>query len=174
MKLKNSFLASLQSKKLSFFLGLLTILSILALLSFFFVIPVTTVMSKAFLGKEGFTLEYFSLLFQNELQMQTLFNSLLIGLGTTVLSTILTFPLALTTHKLSFKGKSILSALLLVPMIMPPFVGAIGVQRLFSRFGSINLFLMNNHIISAPIDWLSEGNKFWAVIIKIICIKIFN
>jgi iron(III) transport system permease protein len=28
-------------------------------------------------------------------------------------------------------------------MIMPPFVGAIGLRQLFARFGSVNLLLMD-------------------------------
>jgi iron(III) transport system permease protein len=56
--------------------------------------------------------------------------------------------------------------LLLVPMIMPPFVGAIGLGQLLARFGSVNLFLMDLGILSPdkPIDWLGQGG-FWGIVI---------
>jgi iron(III) transport system permease protein len=50
-----------------------------------------------------------------------------------------------------------MQGILLVPLVMPPFVGAIGMKHLFARYGSINLFLMQTGIIGNPIDWLGSG-----------------
>ena len=52
----------------------------------------------------------------------------MIGLVTTVIATAVSLPLAVLNSKFNYSGKSILSALLLVPMVMPPFVEAIGIQ----------------------------------------------
>src|SRR5437879_4580621 len=51
-------------------------------------------------------------------------------------------------------------------MIMPPFVGAIGLGQLLARFGSVNLFLMDLGILSPdkPIDWLGQGG-FWGIVV---------
>ena len=87
----------------------------------------------------------------------------MIGLVTTVIATAVSLPLAVLNSKFNYSGKSILSALLLVPMVMPPFVGAIGIQRFFARFGSINVFLLDNNIISRPIDWLDPNYNLWIV-----------
>jgi iron(III) transport system permease protein len=50
-------------------------------------------------------------------------------------------------------------------MVMPPFVGAIGMKQLFARFGSINLILMELHIIDPrnAINWFGSG--FWGVVL---------
>ena len=53
----------------------------------------------------------------------------------------LTLPLSWAMTRFRFRGKTLLASLLLVPMIMPPFVGAIGLRQLLSRFGSFNLLL---------------------------------
>jgi iron(III) transport system permease protein len=137
----------------------------IAILFFFLVYPVAVIIGKAFHSDNGFTLEYFKLLFSNDLQMAAIWNSLLIGGATVVICAIISFPLAAITTKYEFRGKAILSGLLLVPMVMPPFVGAIGFQRFFARMGAVNLGLMDLGIIDRPIDWLAEGNKFWAVVI---------
>lgn len=142
-----------------------TILLTLAVLFFFLVLPVGTIILKAFWGDTGFTLEYFKLLFANNLQTDAIVNSLMIGVMTTIVTTMVSLPLAFINAKLDYRGKTLLSGLLLVPMVMPPFVGAIGVQRFFARRGSVNLFLLENGIISEPIDWLAGGNMFWAVVI---------
>ena len=82
-----------------------------------------------------------------------------------ILSTVVALPLAIANTKFEYRGKGLLSGLLLVPMIMPPFVGAIGIQRFFARRGSVNLQLMEWGIIDTPIEWLSDENMFWAVVL---------
>lgn len=46
--------------------------------------------------------------------------------------------------RFDFRGKATLLGrlLFLVPMIMPLFVGAIGLKQLLAKFGSVNLGLM--------------------------------
>jgi iron(III) transport system permease protein len=133
-------------------------------LFFFLILPISTILSKAFFTEEGFSLKYFSLLFQNNLYQDAMKNSLCIGLATTLISILVSLPFAFVNHRYEYKGKSLLSGLFLVPMIMPPFVGAIGVQRFFSRFGTINTLLLDYNIIADPIDWLGDSNLFWAVV----------
>jgi iron(III) transport system permease protein len=154
------------SRALSNLVGYGTVGLTLAMLVFFLIVPVGVIVVKAFLSETGgFTLDYFRLLFANPLQTQAIINSLQIGLMTTILTTLVALPLAIINTKFEFPGKTILSGLLLVPMVMPPFVGAIGFQRLFAQYGSVNLFLMERGFITDPIEWLSAGNLFWAVVI---------
>ncbi len=161
--------SSMQKKRygriLSDALGYGTVGLTLIILVFFLVLPVGIIMSRAFLNQGNFTLEYFPLLFGNELYTSSLINSIWIGLATTVITTLLSLPLALINAKFEFRGKALLSGLLLVPMVMPPFVGAIGIQRFFARRGSVNMALMDFGIIDQPIDWLGPENMFWAVVI---------
>ncbi len=135
------------------------------MLVFFLIIPVALVMGRALWGPDGFTLAYFQLLFANDLQTSSILNSILIGIAVTALTTALSLPLALIAARFEFRGKTILSGLLLVPMIMPPFVGAIGIQRFFARRGSVNLTLMDWGLIDRPIDWLGPELMFWAVVV---------
>lgn len=142
-----------------------TVAITMLLLFFFLIYPVAIIMTKAFIGNEGLTFEYFSLLFSNDLQMDAIWNSLYIGLATTILATVISLPLAMINARLDYLGKALLSGLLLVPMVMPPFVGAIGIQRFFARRGAVNLFLMENGITDSPIEWLGDGRMFWAVVL---------
>ncbi len=120
-----------------------TVVATIAMLFFFLVLPVSTIMARAFINKGEFTFRYFPLLFSNELLMHSIVNSLMIGLATTLLATLLSFPLAVINVKWEFPGKTLLMGLLLVPMVMPPFVGAIGLLRFFARRGSVNLALLD-------------------------------
>jgi iron(III) transport system permease protein len=152
-------------RTISNLVGYGTVIATLLMLLFFLVVPVSVIMVKAFYNDGHFTLDYFRLMFANELQTTAIMNSLYIGLATTVITTVLTLPLAVINAKFEFPGKGLLTGLLLVPMVMPPFVGAIGIQRFFARRGSVNLQLMEWGVISEPIEWLGGTNMFWAVVI---------
>lgn len=136
-----------------------------AMLFFFLILPVCVIVGEAFYNGEKFTFEYFVLLFENELMTESIVNSLWIGLLTTLAATVISLPLAIINTKFDYPGKTLLSGALLIPMVMPPFVGAIGIQRFFARRGAINLQLLEWGIIERPIDWLGDGNLFWAVIL---------
>src|SRR5204862_6959618 len=112
------------------------------------------------------SLKYFEMRLSSPLQRQSLQNSFFIAFFTTGLTTLITVPLAYLMTRFSFRGKALLNGLLLVPMIMPPFVGAIGLKQLLGRFGSLNLVLMKLGLLAPgqPVDWLGHGG-FWGIVI---------
>ncbi len=116
-------------------------------------------------GAHGhFTLVFFKYLYTDALTRQAIVNSFAIGCLVTLFAAAIAMPLAMMIVRYRFPGKSLLTALLLVPMIMPPFVGAIGMRQFLARFGSVNLLLMDLGLLDSPIDWLG-GARFWGVII---------
>lgn len=127
--------------------------------------PVSFMLRRAFGSGSEFTWAYFQLLLSSPLQREALWNSFLIAALTTFLATLLTLPLAHVMTRYAFPGKTLLSGLLLVPMIMPPFVGAIGLKQMLAKYGSVNLLLMKAGLVSeaAPIDWLGQGG-FWGIV----------
>jgi iron(III) transport system permease protein len=143
------------------FLGLL-----LLFFGLFLFYPVGLLLKGAFVVEGKFSLRFFELLLSSPLQRESVLNSFLIAIFTTFLSTLLTLPLAWAMTRFSFRGKAVLGSLVLLPMIMPPFVGAIGLRQLLSRYGSLNLGLMDLGIVppDAPIDWLGAGG-FWGIVV---------
>ena len=141
--------------------------TVLILLAIFFLLfllyPLSYVFSNAFFTAEGFSLVFFRLMLTNPNYREILVNSVNIGLAVTLLTTLVSLPLALLLVRYNFPGKGILSGLILIPMVLPPFVGAIGMRHLMARFGSINLLLLDLGVIDKPIDWLGGG--FWSVVI---------
>ena len=51
-------------------------------------------------------------------------------------------PLAIFTGRYAFTGKKWLTGFILVPMIMPPFVGAIGMRQILARNGTVDLLVV--------------------------------
>ena len=59
--------------------------------------------------------------------VEGIFNSACIAIAVTILATLISIPLAVLSVRYDFRGKGLLSGLLLVPLILPPFVGAIDI-----------------------------------------------
>ena len=137
---------------------------ILAFLAAFLFYPLVYVFKEAFFPKGRFSVAFFRNALSNPITREAILNSFLLAITSTVLTILLALPLALAGVRYRFPGKGLLTGLLLVPMIMPPFVGAIGMRRVLARFGSLNLLLMNAGMISGPIDWLGSA-RFWGVVI---------
>lgn len=127
----------------------------------FFLIPLGIVIQGGFVVDGIFTLDYLIGVFTNPIYREGLFNSLLIGLGTTLLASLIALPLAWLANRFVFPGKSLLTALLLVPMILPPFVGAIGFQQIFGQYGVLNAALG-----LGPVDWLANGRMLGVIILQ--------
>jgi iron(III) transport system permease protein len=140
---------------------------VLVFLWFFFIVfmlyPLAYVFSGAFFTDEGFSLVFFGLMLSSPNYTVILANSINLGLAVTLFTTLLSLPLAFLLVRYDFRGKGLLNGLILIPLVLPPFVGAIGMRQLLARFGSINLLLLQMGVIDQPIDWLGGG--FWGVVL---------
>jgi iron(III) transport system permease protein len=134
-------------------------LLVCALFAVFFVYPAGMVVRQAFEGPDGFTFEFFAAIFQNPIYREGLWNSFAIGSASTLAALCIAFPLALVGHRYDFIGKPALGVLVLAPMILPPFVGAVGVKQMLGVNGAFNAALVKAGLMDAanPFDWLAEG-----------------
>jgi iron(III) transport system permease protein len=130
----------------------------------FMIYPLAHVFSNAFFTAEGFSLIFLKLMFSSPNYTIILANSVNLGLAVTLLTTLISLPLAFLLVRYDLPGKGLLTGLILIPMVLPPFVGAIGMRQLMARFGSVNLLLLQMGVIDQPIDWLG-GGSFWGVVI---------
>lgn len=121
----------------------LTALGIAAFLGLFLVIPVAMVVLVAFQDPNtgAITLVNFADFARNELFIRSFMNSLYVSAMSVVWATIFALPLAYFTTRFEFRGAAIIQTLGVIPLIMPPFAGAIAMQLLFGRNGSLNLLL---------------------------------
>ena len=137
--------------------------ALLCVLGLLLVVPVWLTVRGAFHVDGQWTVREVSALLEDPLVLQGLRNSLAIAVCTTTLATLISLPVALAGARYSFPGKSLLSAALLAPLILPPFVGAIGGQALLAREGSVNAILQWAGITDGPVDLLSNGG-FLAIV----------
>ncbi len=118
-------------------------LAIAAFLLLFLGLPVGTVLYVAFTekGTSNFTLVNFYDFVRTELFMRSLWNSFYVSAMSVVWASVFALPLAYLTTRFVFRGALLVQTLGFLPLIMPPFVGAVAMQLFFGRNGSINLLL---------------------------------
>jgi len=143
-------------------IGWILLATLGAFLLAFLVYPVAYVLKGGLSSDEGVSAAFVLALFRNPVTLRCILNSLALAVATTALTAAVAIPLAFLMRR-RFRGKELLSAALLVPMVMPPFVGAIGIRRLLARFGSVNLLLMQAGLAETPVDWLGSW-RFWGVV----------
>lgn len=125
---------------------------VLAFLVLFLVIPIGNVFYTAFVNAEGqFTLGHFTAFLHQSLLTESFKNSLYVAVMATFFATLIAVPLAYFTIRFRFRGALIIQTLGILPLIMPPFVGAVAMQLIFGRSGSVNLLLDDWFGITLPL-----------------------
>ena len=153
------------SKKFSIFVYAITLL----FFACFFLLPVTETLRGAFFDQDGkFTIAYIAEVFRNPIYLEGLRNSFIVAVSVTTLSMLIALPLAWIADRFLFPGKTLFSALILVPMILPPFVGAIGIKQILGQQGALNALLWQLGLQDPanPVDWLGAG-QIWGVALMI-------
>ena len=125
---------------------------VLCFLLLFFVLPVMRVFITAFLDGDGsLTFGHFSAFFGQSLMREAFFNSLYVAVMSAVFASLIAVPLAYFTVRFEFRGALLIQTLGVLPLIMPPFVGAVALQLIFGRSGSVNLLLGEHFGFTLPI-----------------------
>jgi iron(III) transport system permease protein len=108
----------------------------------FLVVPLARVIIVAFTDPDGgFSLVHFGDFFRTSLLREAFWNSIYVAAMTVVIASLIAVPLATILARFRFRGAALIHTLGVVPLVMPPFVGAVAMQLIFGRNGSINLLL---------------------------------
>jgi len=109
----------------------------------FLVVPVAQVIFVAFQDPNtgALTIINFVDFFNTSLFQESFFNSFYVAAMSVIIATAIAVPLAYFTTRFNFGGAILIQTLGIVPLIMPPFVGAVAMVLLFGDNGSVNLLL---------------------------------
>ena len=147
--------------------ALLVTLAVFAIFASFLVWPLVESLRGAFVAPSGqWTLAYFGVVLRTPMYVEGFLNSLAVATGATIVATTIGAAMAVTLDRFDFPGKGALSALVPLPLVVPPFVGALGVKQLLGQNGALNAFLVAVGVERAghPVDWLQEY-RFVAVVL---------
>jgi iron(III) transport system permease protein len=133
----------------------------------FFFWPILQILKGGFVDADGrLTFSYLTALLADPVYLNGLRTSFLLACTTTTIALLVAVPLAFLSDRYLFPGKALLGSLVLIPMILPPFVGAIGIKQIFGQYGALNALLI--HLGLQPEGWTYDwfaANQFLGVAI---------
>ena len=108
----------------------------------FLIVPLLRVLIVAFTAPDGsYSLVHFGDFFRTSLLREAFWNSIYVAAMTVALASLIAVPLATILARFHFRGAALVHTLGVVPLVMPPFVGAVAMQLIYGRNGTINLLL---------------------------------
>jgi iron(III) transport system permease protein len=139
--------------------------ALIAVLGLLLIVPIVKVCISGLRLEGEWSLFFLANAFTREVYRRGLLMSLGLAATVTLCCLVLGTLLAFLTTKFDFRGKGILGALLFAPIILPPFVGAIGIKKILAMDGGfVNQLLMALHLVdpASPPDWVGQ-HVFFAV-----------
>ncbi|MGG7165256.1 ABC transporter permease [Clostridium ihumii] len=127
--------------------GLFIIVVVLILI--FILWPILNVIKESFLLDGKFTLNLYKELIQNKSRL--IYNSVFVGVLTMICSTIISICIAIYASFSDNKIRKIITVILMITMISPPFVSSLAYINLFGRRGLITHGILNLAI--NPYGW---------------------
>ena len=140
-------------------------LALYAFFAVFFLWPIARIMSRGFETHDGhLTFEYVWLIFQDPRLVRGMFNAIVIAAIVTLLCLLIALPLAVLSVRYEFPGRGFLGGMMLAPLVLPPFVGAIGVRLLLGRLGPLTVLLGMGG--GAGFDWLGRFRAAGIILVE--------
>jgi len=143
----------------------------MTLLFIFVLLPLLTVFFES-VWEGGFTLNKFKAFFENAWLKKSLLMSFKISFASVIATSLVGVPLAYLLVRTDLPGKGFFQTMILVPLIIPPFMGAFAFIYLFGRSGSFNILFMKLFGLAEPLfniyaEWSIPflGKIPWAVVL---------
>jgi iron(III) transport system permease protein len=136
-----------------------------AFFAVFFLWPILQILKGGFVDADGKpTLAFLRALLSDPTYVGALLNSFLLACAGTAMALLIGLPLAVISDRFLFPLKGLLGSAILIPMILPPFVGAIGIKQIFGQYGAFNSLLIDIGLRPRgwTFDWFA-ANQFWGV-----------
>ena len=121
----------------------------------FLAYPLLRIFYDAFTDEAGrLTLANVAAFLSDAYYLRSLQNSILLGLGTVLCTSVLGFAVAFLLVRLDFRGRRLFGYLTLIPIISPPLVGVLGFTFILGRAGTVNVLLHDWFDVARPINFV--------------------
>jgi len=92
--------------------------------------------------------------FKDTYYLKTFGNTLVLSTLVLLTTTLFGIPLAYILARYRQRGKTIFTALILLPIVLPAYAGVFAFIIFFGRFGTLNLLLTESGLIKTPINFI--------------------
>lgn len=126
-----------------------------AFLLTFLLVPIGYVLLESLRVGQSFSLDSYAEFFSSSFYLEASLNSIIWATLTTAAASIIGLPLAYILSRYDIPAKGTFRFLLTLPLITPPFVGAMALLNLFGSYGTLNVILSDwLHLTSEPINFI--------------------
>ncbi|MGD0138337.1 MAG: iron ABC transporter permease [Tepidisphaeraceae bacterium] len=138
-----------------------------AFFGLFFLWPIYRILVRGFVTRSGhFTRQYVGLIFSDPELVRGLVNAISIAAVVTLLSLLISMPLAILSVRYEFPLRGLLGGMMLAPLVLPPFVGAIGIRLILGRLGPLSVLAGYGH--GAGFDWLGRYRALGIIVVEVL------
>lgn len=92
--------------------------------------------------------------FQDTYYLKTFGNTLILSTLVLLATTLFGIPLSYILARYRQRGKTVFTALILLPIVLPAYAGVFAFVIFFGKFGTLNLLLMDTGILKTPINFI--------------------
>jgi iron(III) transport system permease protein len=126
------------------------------IIAFFVLYPLSIVILESFkiAGTDGWGIQNYVEFFQDTYYLRCFGNTLLLSTMLLVTTTVFGVPLAYILARYDHWGKTVFTALILLPIVLPAFAGVFAFIIFFGKYGTLNLLLMDTGLIEKPINFI--------------------
>ncbi|MGD9239502.1 MAG: iron ABC transporter permease [Desulfobacterales bacterium] len=126
------------------------------IIAFFVLYPLSIVVLESFKisGTDSWGIQNYLEFFKDTYYLKTFGNTLLLSTLVLLTTTVFGVPLAYILARYRHRGKTVFTALILLPIVLPAFAGVFAFIIFFGKYGTLNLLLMDTGLIEKPINFI--------------------
>ncbi|MGD8252947.1 MAG: iron ABC transporter permease [Syntrophobacterales bacterium] len=127
-----------------------------SIIAFLVVYPLSILLVESFKIAEtgGWGINNYLEFFQDTYYLKTFGNTLVLSTLVLLTTTLFGIPLSYILARYRQWGKTVFTALILLPIVLPAYAGVFAFIIFFGRFGTVNLLLMEIGLIKTPINFM--------------------
>jgi iron(III) transport system permease protein len=125
-------------------------------IAFLVIYPLSILVQESFkiAGTDSFGISNYLEFFQDTYYLKTFGNTLYLSTLVLLTTTLFGIPLAYILARYRQRGKTVFTALILLPIVLPAYAGVFAFIIFFGRFGTVNLLLTEIGLIKEPINFI--------------------
>ena len=127
-----------------------------SIIAFLVIYPLSFLILESFkiAGTENFGIGNYVGFFQDTYYLKTFGNTLVLSTFVLLTTTVFGIPLSYILARYRQHGKTIFTALILLPIVLPAYAGVFAFIIFFGKYGTVNLLLMDWGLIEKPINFI--------------------
>ncbi|MFC1877292.1 ABC transporter permease [Thermodesulfobacteriota bacterium] len=125
-------------------------------IAFLVIFPLSILVKESFKisGTDVWGIGNYLEFFKDAYYLKTFANTLLLSTLLLLTTTLFGIPLAYILARYRHWGKTLFTALILLPIVLPAFAGVFAFIIFFGKYGTLNLLLMNLGVIEKPLNFI--------------------